>query len=129
MKFTVSENVEIVANGKRILLEAGDEIGVEPKQLALFPAHICPFCNKEIDPKSVEKETNWYASKIFRDGNIMASPASGWNSHNDVSYAIPPKMVPPIPAGPDAYVHNACLDTFLQKVENQGVLKAIDDEW
>ncbi len=28
-KFVVSEDVEIVANGQRILLETGDEIGIE----------------------------------------------------------------------------------------------------
>jgi hypothetical protein len=32
MKFTVSEDVEIVANGQRILLEAGDEVAIEDQQ-------------------------------------------------------------------------------------------------
>ena len=78
MKFTVSEDVEIVANGQRILLEAGDKITIDEH---------CGTCGVEggVDD-----------SKVDYSKYLISSPGGeGCNQSQYYVLRIPEGVVPP----------------------------------
>lgn len=61
-KFTVSEDTEVVLNGKRVLLEAGDEIGIPNSS---YGNHVGPMISLRDEPW---EEAQGIIINAFNDG-------------------------------------------------------------